>query len=210
MIQIITIPEISDLDLKKLIEILPDQNLPQIVPVSIENEAEIDFCFQNVEKKTKLSGGKQINGWQIWKHPFMIEAEFHSVWLSPSKKLIDITPKSINIENIIFIPDNITSYEGRQLNNIRLKIIENDLVDDFIALADYKYFILNKGERAKQNGIIQLTNQETKIYNFINELMLNITNMLNNNQTKKSICFCSQNKEYKDCHGKDLLSTLIK
>jgi hypothetical protein len=200
----ITIPKISDLDLKRLIEILPDQNSPQIVPVCIENQAQANFCFQNVEKKTKLSGGKQIFGWQIWKHKFMIEAEFHSVWLSPSKELIDITPKNINVQNILFIPDNITSYEGKQLNNIRLKTIENKLVDDFIALADCIYFILNKGERAEQTGIITLTKEESKIY----KLMQFISNMIDSDQTINSICFCNQGKKYKDCHGKDLLSTL--
>ncbi|WP_146198754.1 hypothetical protein [Pararcticibacter amylolyticus] len=52
-------------------------------------------CFDNVAAKIFRDGGKMIVRWQLWQHPFMLEAEYHAVWRSPDGSIVDITPKNI-------------------------------------------------------------------------------------------------------------------
>ena len=106
-----------------------------------------------------------------------------------------------NTKQIIFIKDNNTKYQVRQIDNIRLRTTDNKLADNYIALAEAKYVLLDEGERSNQNGLVQLAGEVVYIDNLINE-------MLNNNKTRNSLCFCGQNKKYKHCHGKDLIQIL--
>lgn len=67
-----------------------------------------------------------------------------------SNKLIDISPLrdgDISIQTL-FVPDNVTKYNGGQIDNIRLPTTNNKLTEDYIALAETKYALLNKGEPA--------------------------------------------------------------
>src|SRR5687768_5682713 len=102
------------------------------VKVKTEPYSERNFCFPIVERKVREENGEVVYGWRIWKHIFMIEAEFHSVWRSPEGELIDITPNGFH--EIIFVPDKRHSYLGKQIDNIRLNITQNRLVDDYIEL----------------------------------------------------------------------------
>jgi uncharacterized protein YchJ len=194
--------------IEELIKLLPETNTPKIIPVYVEPSADINFCFQNVEKQVDNFGGLQIFGWKIWKHNFMIEAEFHSIWKNKSDELVDITPQIDNAKQILFIQDNKTKYNGQQIDNIRLRTINNKLVDDYIELAKAKYALMNRGERANQNGLVELEEKEAKIYGVINKMMVFIYEMLKQNNTRNSQCFCGQKRKYKHCHGKDLISNL--
>jgi uncharacterized protein YchJ len=193
---------------EELIKLLPETNSPKIIPVYEELSADINFCFQNVEKQVKNFGGEQIFGWKIWKHSFMIEAEFHSIWRNPSNELVDITPQIDNAKQILFVPDNKTKYTGQQIDNIRLRTTNNKLADDYIELVKAKYALLNRGERANQNGLVELEGEEAEIYGVINQMMVFINEMLKRNNTRNSQCFCGQNRKYKHCHGKDLMPNL--
>ncbi len=193
---------------EELIKLLPETNTPKIIPLHEELSSDVNFCFQNVKKQVNNFGGAQIFGWKIWKHSFMIEAEFHSIWRNTSNELIDITPQADNSKQILFVTDNKTKYDGKQIDNIRLRTIDNKLADDYIELAKVKYSLLNKDERAKQNGLVQLEGKEAKVYSVINEMMVFINEMLKQNYTRNSQCFCGLNRKYKHCHGKDLLQNL--
>jgi uncharacterized protein YchJ len=138
----------------------------------------------------------------------MIEAEFHSIWRNESNELIDITPQIDNANQILFVTNNKTKYNGQQIDNIRLRTTDNKLADDYIELAKAKYGLLNKDVRANQNGLVQLEGKEAEIYSLINEMMVFINEMLKQNNTRNSQCFCGQNRKYKHCHGKDLIQNL--
>lgn len=178
--------------------------IPVYINVIPESYAEINECFPSVEKKIRLSGGSMVLGWQIWRSPFLIEAEFHAVWKSPADELIDITPKGMPISKILFLPTPGTEYNGIQKDNIRQGLEKNELVDHFIALAQAEYRIKNRGERAHQYGEILLSDEEAEIYQAIEVCKNHIGMMLWNKQNIYSSCFCNSNKTYINCHGKML------
>jgi hypothetical protein len=64
-------------------------------------------CHLNVWVQCNYEGGGAISGWMIAedaKHGF-IEAQFHTVWLSLSGELKDITPRMDGEKTIMFFPD---------------------------------------------------------------------------------------------------------
>lgn len=60
--------------------------VPIFVPVRApEASSELD-CFSNKERHIEAAGGNQRYGWVLWRHgDAMIEAEFHELWMSPSR-----------------------------------------------------------------------------------------------------------------------------
>ena len=135
-------------------------------PVYLDAPAEqhgVRDCFINVEKRMAESGGSVQYGWRIWEwFNTMIEGEFHAVWVSPDGTLIDVTPGNGSDQRTLFLPDPTREYEGRQVNNIRKALFTNDFLAEFIALADEKFAIVNKGERAELNTDFSMTTQELK------------------------------------------------
>jgi len=167
-------------------------------------------CIPNVKNKIIKHSGSIVYGWQLWKHSFMIEAEFHSIWKSPKGMLIDITPKQFRTDYIIFIEDSKTPYNGKQIANIMINTTRNDLVDDFIELNQARFRIENKDERATINDEITLSGQEAELYNLINTLISHTKRMILLGSTKESECFCGKGSKYKDCHGQNLMEDLKK
>jgi hypothetical protein len=85
-----------------------------------------------------------------------------SVWQSPDTgNLIDITPAS-NGERILFLPDSDRLWEGRQVNNIRKALLQNPLVEEFIQLANERFEMMNKGDRAEMNGSLAFSLEEAE------------------------------------------------
>lgn len=206
----IIVPKRIDENVFKLIGKLTIHDKPFYVEVKPENECKINECFPNVKSKISKDGGEIIFGWTIWQHNFMLEAEFHSIWKSPNGEFIDITPKQNHEKRILFVIDKIKRYENKQVDNARLRIIDNKLADDFIALAVAKFYILNEGERANNNGEVLLMGKEADMYEYLNSLMVSVNNMLLRNQTRNSPCFCESGRKYKNCHGQDLIEKLKK
>jgi len=198
------VPNIEDLELKKLMGIIGVNSQPIYVVVKPEGNAIVNECFPNVESKIKVDGGSQVNGWQIWKTDNLIEAEFHAVWESDAKKLLDITPKPAPFAQILFIRDDEHSYNGSQVDNIRLNISGNSLVDDLITVNESLFIIENKGSRAFEYEL-KLGGEERKIWEMLQEMKGGLSLMLAKGETKHQVCFCGGSK-YKKCHGKLLPS----
>jgi len=144
---------------KSFSDLISKENAP--LYLELENEpdaAELD-CTENVDRKIKRNGGKAQNGWQIVIHPFMIEAEFHTVWVDKCEKMHDITPKNDkNMDTILFLPDSSIKYENKQINNIRKSLVEDKLVDDLIDICDRYFETTNRGNLALENQAIILSN----------------------------------------------------
>jgi hypothetical protein len=202
----ITVPSLNDPDLAKLIQLINSGIKPikvDVVPeeYSVENE-----CFPNVQEKIKRDGGKQIIGWQAWKTKIIIEAEFHAIWESKNGTLVDVTPKKIPIAQGLFFPTSLKTflpdpqrkYEGYQVDNVRLNITDNLIVDDFIKMAKTEFSFLNQDNRKFQYKIV-LNKEEQGEYSIIRACKDGLELMAIGDQTRESYCFCGSGKPYKDC-----------
>ena len=194
----ISIPQLNDSDLIKIIKLIKLEAEPIMVNVKPEEYSIVNECFPNVKKKIERDGGRQIIGWQVWKTKIMIEAEFHAVWESQDGNLIDITPKQIPMSMITFLPDAQRNYEGQQVNNIRLNITDNLIVDDFIGMAKVEFDFLNKGDRKFQHKVA-LNESEQQEYNIIRICKDNLELMVFRDQSRRSVCFCGSGNFYEDC-----------
>jgi hypothetical protein len=150
-----------------------------------------------------------ILGWQIWKHNTLIEAEAHAVWEDLDGILQDISPKQFNLkfDTILFVEDSSLEYQGRRIDNIRLNIASNKVVDDIIKLNKLLFDLKNKGERYKYDRPSDIMNESE-----INELtqvvqkIMTLQKFINSGNSEKSKCYCGGSKSYKNCHGKNFNS----
>ena len=204
-------PDENDLDVQKLINLIDAEFEPIEIEVTPEGGALESDCFRIIDNKVKHEGGKMILGWQIWKSPFLIEAECHAVWEDNDENLLDLTPKPKGINKILFIEDPRLVYEGKQIDNIRLNITKNKLVDDFIESFKTKFRLQNKGERANHYDLSEiLTDSEISEIKEVVDLQIRIEILLNNGGNEHSKCFCDSGRKYKNCHGKDFKKRMKK
>jgi hypothetical protein len=138
----------------------------------LPHSLELD-CYENVTKQIAKEGGKVQHGWQIWEWPgIMIEAEFHAVWVDRKGVFHDITPKQIDrINKILFLPDSSRTYEGRQIDNERMPIQDDPLIDEFIDNAHKHFLEMNHGELASFHGYVELSPEMRIILIRQNQLM---------------------------------------
>lgn len=205
-----TTPNQVDIRVTSLIRKLSISGQPIFVSIKPDSESLPDNCFENVRKKMIREHGRRILGWQIWEFPYTLEAEFHAIWCSPNDQLIDITPKTIPVDKILFIEDSKLEYQGRQVDNVRLNLTENRLVDDLIELKKAKYRIENEAGRAFQNGIVTMTGYDSERWETVIILTHKVTKMIEVGLSENSDCFCPSMLSYNQCHGKILPSLLAK
>ncbi len=160
-------------------------------------------CFPNVEKQVQKQGGEIVYGWQLWQSgSFFIEAEFHAIWRDPDGILHDITPKPLpTITQILFVEDVNRTYQGQQVNNVRLNLSGNKVVDHFLKLSDKKFEIENAGDRADQHQI-SLQGDELEMYEGLMRLLMDMEQFMKSGATVRSPCLCGSGEKYKKCHGR--------
>ena len=202
-------PEKVDHDIARLISQLNSTEEPIFVIHSPEKHALSNECFPAVQQMVAINQGAMCLGWQIWRTEFLVEAEFHAVWRSPQGALIDITPKlmSMKIKNILFLPLPDAIYDGAQVDNVRLNISGNNIVDDFILVCEAIFKIQNKGVRAHQYTF-NLVGIEAAHHEFLQNIRGHLGSMATQGRTKRSPCFCGSQSKYKHCHGRALNSVL--
>ncbi len=199
----INVPDIDDPDFLK-IENQIDAEFEALYVKHKPITAEPLDCFNIVANHTNEFGGRTILGWQIWKSTILIEAEAHAVWeQSGTEELLDISPKlGVSIDRILFVEDPRMKYEGKQINNIRLNITKNQLVDHFIELANLFFHFQNKGIRAQYHDLSKiLSPSEIQEIENILAWKSQIKNFIYSGNTMQSPCFCKKGKNYKNCHG---------
>ncbi len=153
-------PDPSRPSVKSFLGTIVKDTSPYYVPVQPAPFAEVNDCFGAVPKQVELHGGHQQIGWTIWMWPkVLVEAEFHSIWISPEGQPIDITPKGAEIPRILFCPDNHRQYRGCQINNIRKPLQNRREIKRFCELATLIHKELNKGDLAFYHGTIELSDQ---------------------------------------------------
>lgn len=196
-----TLPTIPS-DVKRLLSLLNLTSTPMNVNVIPKKHSIESECFPNVKKQIELEGGHIVYGWQLWQSGnHFIEAEFHAVWKDLQGNFQDITPKPFNrFPQILFVIDANRSYEGKQINNVRLNLSGNRLVDQFIQLNDMKFQIENEGDRADQHELT-LTGEDAQVYNAVINMLMSIEPYMHSGATLRSPCFCGSGEKYKKCHG---------
>lgn len=200
-------PSEIDSDVERLVQEVGAGTRPIFVDVVPEPYANVVECFPAVEEKIRRDGGGQQIGWQIWKTEILVEAEFHAVWVSPDGQCVDITTKQVPTDRILFLPDPKAKYHGCQVDNVRLNITDNRLVDDFINVSEAIFRLENEGERAMQHEI-SLSGQEAQLYQALRQTKAAIYFMLQQRQSRNSPCFCDSGIKYKRCHGNGLADVL--
>ncbi len=123
-------------------------------------------CYENVKRVMAEKGGSMQCGWQIWETlpGVMIEAEFHAVWKDTDAHYHDVTPKEIvGINRTLFLPDNVRKYENRQIDNVRIPLVRDPLLDQFIKNETLYFEATNKGALVNYHGVIELTDELKEI-----------------------------------------------
>ncbi|HEX4145277.1 MAG TPA: hypothetical protein VHY91_17350 [Pirellulales bacterium] len=108
--------EITD-QIKAFCRILNADDEPSFVPVVPVRNARVDDCYFNVGIAEKAGGGEPLHGWTIWifqndEEPLFLDAEHHSVWRKPDRKLVDVSPRPDGETQILFHPDPERVYQG--------------------------------------------------------------------------------------------------
>jgi hypothetical protein len=143
-----------------------------------EHSVSLD-CFWNVEKRIERLGGSRRYGWLIWQHAdAMIEGEFHSLWVSPTGDLLDITPHD-GEERVLFVPDAGRRYLGQSVPNVRHFLRD----DDEIALVRQMIEQQDELERNPPPGVIVRWSPATGLANI----------------GRNNPCPCGSGRKYKKC-----------
>lgn len=130
-------PKQIDARVKEFCRQISNSTLPVFVRVEPEARARMLECYQNVATKVVESGGSQVYGWEISEAPGIhLEAQFHSVWRSPSGDLIDVTPEEFRQKRILFLEDPSRSYDGKPVPHQRFALGDPVLVARFWVLSD--------------------------------------------------------------------------
>lgn len=196
-------PDINDIHVQKLIKLINTPHKPYYVKVKSISDGQINDCFFIVENKVKESGGKSILGWYFGKSKILAEAVCHAIWETPNGEIIDITPKTqTTVDKILFVRDDSIQYVGKQIDNIRLNITENALVDDFIFVCKAIFDFENKGDRAFSLDLDKLLDDNQKNHlKLLKSFRYIINELLKNDGNRDSLCPCNSGLKFFKCHG---------
>ena len=170
-----------------------------MVPVEPAGHALPNECFDNVWEQMRREGGGFAYGWCIWEWPHVyLEAEHHSVWISPEGTMVDVTPKPEGETQILFLRDDTllpdTTFTKR-IENRRFSLKSDpDITRFFEAASAVNRFVDEHsiGKEAKFNSrdFMPLL----KRFEFYRMILCN--RYLRPNQK----CWCGSGKKFKVCH----------
>lgn len=206
----IHIPVANDTHVVKLLDMLNVPSLPVRLSLYPVQNAEPCACFDNVARQVVECGGSTVYGWQFWKHPYMIEAEFHAVWRSPEGHLHDITPKDDpEIKTILFVIDEERTYTGAQIDNVRINTTDSGVIDDLIEVEKAKYRFLNKDGRDKIIGEVRLEGEDAQVWDAITRLSGMLEYLHLSGGDVNFDCFCSSGVSYNHCHRETIRKGML-
>jgi hypothetical protein len=138
--------------------------VPDEIPVSLKIDAppwaRPRECVTNVASVIEVHGGSGEHGWKLQETlpGVLLEAEFHVVWVDADGDRHDVTPAEVPlVTHSTFLPDPALVYEGRQIDNVRVALHDDPLIDDYIATWEELFAVMNRGELADYHGPVELT-----------------------------------------------------
>lgn len=139
-------------------------------------------------------------GWRLLEWPdVLVEAELHAVWVGLDQEYVDVSPSGCGSDNILFLPDPTRSYDGKQVNNIRMPISCGSYVKRFIDAADRVFLVTNSGDRARIHGELKIPAAEfgDSLHEY-RQLRALIRSGVTGPNAR---CHCGSGVKYKRCHG---------
>lgn len=202
-------PDESNVFVERLLDKLEVEFNPEIIPVVVDSSARKNNCFINVDEKVKRDGGKVHYGWVVFQTDILCEAERHAVWENPKGDLIDITPRDVHFDRIMFVSDNEFVYTGQLVDNVRLNTTKNPVVDDFIAISEIIEDLYGHGNRIDEKRITfpEHIGKVILTYETLKQCYLTF---IREGGKPSMMCFCDSGKVYHSCHGKPILKVLRK
>lgn len=196
-------PTDTDRFIEEILTKIGSEYEPEQVPVIVESYAKPHNCYLNVEEKIKRDGGKVHYGWTIYQSDILCEAERHAVWENEDGDLIDITPRKIDFKQIMFVPDNDFIYNGQLVDNIRINLTVNPIVDDFIIVCENLEKLYTFGQRVDDEQLDIPAPVGKLIYEYENLKAAYFT-YIRSGGRPNSKCLCGGKKNYNNCHGQTL------
>lgn len=191
----------------KLLEKLKADYEPEVVPVIIEKFSAPLSCYSNANAKVLKDGGSIHYGWSLHENGSIYEAEHHAVWENETGDLIDITPNQLNKAEILFVSDNKFVDNGQSLDNVRINITKNVIVDDFILIAEFIFKLYNFGKRIDDLQFLISPNINRMILEY-EMLKGQLDLLIKSGTTEISKCYCGSRKSYKNCHHQLLKNSI--
>jgi len=186
----------------KILELCNEINrggIPEYINAMPIAECEAGKCFENVSRKIKTSGGQQVNGWVIWQwNNMLIEAEPYSVWQTPEGECVDITPREIGVQRILFLPDLCVEYGTGSHKSIMRPLTDSELVAELIHIAEEIDRILESYTKPEDIPVA-VVGPLLKPYKERKDEILAI---LNRKVGRNEPCVCGSGLKYKKCCGK--------
>lgn len=170
-----------------------------VVPALFSKEEQ---CFNNVAEKVKRDGGSSHYGWAVWQSDIICEGERHAVWESPEGNLVDITPRD-SLSQILFISDNNLDYRGQLIDNVRINITSNKIVDDYIFLLECVELLFTYGNLINEDRI-DLPEPVAFLQQGFQEMSGTLLKYMFLGGTPETECFCAKGRAYQYCHGENI------
>lgn len=191
-----TTPARIDPCVSRLIEMLAPGGQASYLAVRPEPDATVNGCFSNVRAKSERDGGRMLCGWQLWEWPqVLVEAEFHAVWLSPQGHMEEITPKPHGETSVLFVPDERRSYDGQVVDNVRVALHDDQLIEHFIRVshAIAQAMACSARDHESPERIAPLR----QVQRFLGR-------SIHSGLREHDPCPCGSGSRYRRCHGHEL------
>ncbi|MEN6411953.1 MAG: SEC-C metal-binding domain-containing protein [Veillonellales bacterium] len=197
----IRVPKKLTKEIEKLCyEINPGEQ-PVYIPVDNKTVVASDAdCVEMVALKMLKDGGSFQFGWAIWEWPdVMLEAEFWAVWVNDDGQLVDVTPRGRG-ENLLFIIDNKTKFEGKPIDSMLKPLIEHPLV--------LEYININKKIWQQADALTEAGKSAMAICEILapvidkkDALEREIEEKISGGIGRNDLCPCGSGKKFKNCCG---------
>jgi hypothetical protein len=178
---------------------------PEVVVIQPSPDAVLKNCFYNVQRHVSKMGGAVIYGWAIGISPFLVEAEKHAVWQTSSGTLLDITPREPAITSLLFVKDDDFVYTGQYVDNVRLNVTDNPVVDDWISICEGIEVLFSFGHR-KNEREIGVPENILPFLKHLEDLKVKYGRYLAAGGHQATSCFCGRPLLYRNCHGADMIN----
>lgn len=158
-------------------------------------------CFATVKHHTERSGGSVVLGWRIWELPgVLVYAEFHAVWRDDEGgQLLDVSARITKHSHVLFLKDLARSYDGKQVDSVRLAIRNDDRIRRLIELEEVLFEVTNRGQRAMERRSSISAPELVPILKELNVLKREL--LVSHAADRNAPCPCGSSLKFKRCCG---------
>lgn len=201
-----TTPARVDHAVRRLIDTVAPGGRPHYLEVTPEPGATVNGCFSNVRAKSARHGGRMLCGWQLWEWPrVLVEAEFHAVWLSPQDEMVEITPKPHGESAILFVPDEQHGYDGQVVDNVRMALHEDQLIEHFIRVSRAIVQVMVGSGRTSRQARTWIPAEQIAP---LRQAQRFLGQAIHSGLREHDPCLCGSGSRYRRCHGHELEQAL--